>query len=32
MNIDSYSEKRELDLIRSWDSGWEYLFEYIKGR
>ena len=32
MEIDSYSETDELDLIRNWDRGWEYLFEYIKDR
>jgi hypothetical protein len=32
VDINSYSEKHELDLIRNWDRGWEYLFDYIKDR
>ena len=32
LDRDSYPEKHELDLIRTWDRGWEYLFEYIKDR
>ena len=32
VDIDSYSEKHELDLIRNWDRGWECLFEYIRDR
>jgi hypothetical protein len=32
VDIDSYPEKHELDLIRNWDREWEYLFEHIKDR